>query len=74
MPPAARAPLPREGLLALIGAAAWSGRLELALALTVAWHAYLRLPSDLVAMVRESLVRPGAGAGGCCCTPASWAW
>ena len=32
-PGQARAPLPREGLLALVGAAAWSGHIELALAL-----------------------------------------
>ncbi|CAK0808121.1 unnamed protein product [Prorocentrum cordatum] len=63
-PGQARAPLPREGLLALVGAAAWSGRLEMALALTVAWHACLRLPSDLVAMVRESLVPPPPSIGG----------
>ena len=58
-----RAPLPRAGLLAIVGAALHLGFTELALGLLVGWSAYLRLPSDLVRMTGASLVRPAPRAG-----------
>ena len=58
-----RAPLPRQGLLAMVGAALHLKWHEFALALLLGWSAFLRLPSDLVRMVGASLVPPAPAAG-----------
>ncbi|CAK0791906.1 unnamed protein product, partial [Prorocentrum cordatum] len=62
-PGQSRAPLPRPGLAALVGAALFLGMQELAMALEVAWCAYLRLPSDLISMTGSSLIPPQRSTG-----------
>ena len=46
----------RIGLMAMIGAALWNNNPIFAVALYLSFTAYLRLPSDLTAMIGSSLV------------------
>ncbi|CAK0847575.1 unnamed protein product, partial [Prorocentrum cordatum] len=62
-PGQSRAPLPRPCLAALVGAALFLGAQELAIALKVAWCAYLRPPSDLNSMTGSSLIPPQQATG-----------
>ena len=56
-----RTPMARELLLCAVASALHRGWRDLAVALLLAWHAYLRLPSDLMSMGPDSLVPPAAG-------------
>ena len=53
-----RAPLPKAGLMALVGAAIFKKQFQMALGLLIGWAGYLRLPSDLVRMTGASLILP----------------
>ena len=56
-PSRSRPPLPWIGLLAIIGAAAWRGRRDIALALLLMFQGYLR-PTELTSLRRRQLVSP----------------
>ena len=61
-PAATRAPMPWVGLCAMIGASLWAGEVDFALAILLAFVAYLR-PGELVSLTSEQLIEPLPGSG-----------